>query len=237
MGRSRPLGVVTVVVALLSATITGAAQEEVSTTAIIRGEHIWLRAEPAEETDILAYLQRGDAVTITGEAVEAEGETFVPVDVDATGDVGWVRELAIDPRSIVQHGPAVEDEAVPATRREPRQPRVERTPRDVTVTPVPGDPQTVEGDEQAPTRREPRQPRAERTPSGEVETPRPEKPQRINVTPKLGGDCDPSYPSVCIPPPPPDLDCPQVADTDFAVLPPDPHGFDGNDDGVGCESG
>jgi micrococcal nuclease len=50
------------------------------------------------------------------------------------------------------------------------------------------------------------------------------------------GSCHPSYPGVCIPPPPPDLDCPQISYRDFTVLPPDPHGFDGNHDGVGCES-
>ncbi len=48
--------------------------------------------------------------------------------------------------------------------------------------------------------------------------------------------CDPSYPGVCIPPYPPDLDCGQVGVRGFAVAPPDPHGFDGDGDGVGCES-
>jgi len=52
-----------------------------------------------------------------------------------------------------------------------------------------------------------------------------------------GGNCDPSYPTVCIPPPPPDLDCKDVPYRRFRVLPPDPHGFDGDYDGVGCESG
>lgn len=48
--------------------------------------------------------------------------------------------------------------------------------------------------------------------------------------------CDPSYPDFCIPPAPPDLNCADIAQTNFTVLPPDPHGFDGNLDGVGCES-
>jgi len=49
--------------------------------------------------------------------------------------------------------------------------------------------------------------------------------------------CDPSYPDVCIPPPPPDLDCPQVGYVNIRVIGSDPHGFDGYDnDGVGCES-
>ena len=50
------------------------------------------------------------------------------------------------------------------------------------------------------------------------------------------GNCDPSYPDVCIPPYPPDLDCGDIPFRRFAVLPPDPHGFDGEGDGVGCES-
>jgi hypothetical protein len=50
------------------------------------------------------------------------------------------------------------------------------------------------------------------------------------------GGCDPSYPGVCIPPAPPDLDCPQISHREFAVVGADPHGFDGDRDGVGCES-
>jgi hypothetical protein len=48
--------------------------------------------------------------------------------------------------------------------------------------------------------------------------------------------CDPSYPTVCIPSPPPDLDCADVRFQDFVVRQPDPHGFDGDHDGRGCES-
>jgi Ca2+-binding RTX toxin-like protein len=56
-----------------------------------------------------------------------------------------------------------------------------------------------------------------------------------------GGDggqpnCDPSYPDFCIPPPPPDLDCADVNGTNFTVVGDDPHGFDSDNDGVGCES-
>jgi micrococcal nuclease len=50
-----------------------------------------------------------------------------------------------------------------------------------------------------------------------------------------GGACDPSYPDVCIPPYPPDLDCGQIAEKRFTVTGPDEHGFDGDHDGVGCE--
>lgn len=49
-------------------------------------------------------------------------------------------------------------------------------------------------------------------------------------------DCDPSYSDVCIRPPPPDLDCSDIPDKDFGVLPPDPHGFDRDGDGIGCET-
>ena len=44
----------------------------------------------------------------------------------------------------------------------------------------------------------------------------------------LGGNCDPSYPTVCIPPAPPDLDCGDIPYHRFQVLPPDPHSFDGS---------
>jgi len=47
--------------------------------------------------------------------------------------------------------------------------------------------------------------------------------------------CDPSYPDVCIPPSPPDLDCGEIPYRNFKVLPPDPHRFDGDKDGIGCE--
>lgn len=50
------------------------------------------------------------------------------------------------------------------------------------------------------------------------------------------GNCDPAYPDVCIPPPPPDLDCVDISYRNFRVLPPDPHRFDGDRDGIGCET-
>jgi micrococcal nuclease len=47
--------------------------------------------------------------------------------------------------------------------------------------------------------------------------------------------CDLSYPDVCIPLPPPDLDCADVSVSNFRVIGSDPHGFDGDYDGIGCE--
>lgn len=53
--------------------------------------------------------------------------------------------------------------------------------------------------------------------------------------PASQANCDPSYPDVCIPPTPPDLDCGEIPHRRFRVLPPDPHGFDRDKDGIGCE--
>jgi micrococcal nuclease len=50
-----------------------------------------------------------------------------------------------------------------------------------------------------------------------------------------GGNCHPSYPSVCIPPPPPDLNCGDISYNNFQVVGSDPHRFDGDNDGIGCE--
>jgi PKD repeat protein len=49
--------------------------------------------------------------------------------------------------------------------------------------------------------------------------------------------CDPSYPTVCIPPPPPNLNCNDISARNFEALPPDPHEFDADNDGIACESG
>ena len=48
-------------------------------------------------------------------------------------------------------------------------------------------------------------------------------------------NCDPSYPTLCIPPNSPDLDCRDIQARRFTVLEPDPHRFDGDNDGIGCE--
>ena len=48
--------------------------------------------------------------------------------------------------------------------------------------------------------------------------------------------CDPSYPDVCIASYPPDLDCNDIPFKNFRVFQPDPHRFDGDKDGIGCES-
>src|SRR5215210_5734604 len=99
------------------------AQRDFPATATIRGENIWLRVDPAEDTEVLANLQRGDPIRVTGDAVAADGDAFYPIEVVETGETGWVRELAVDPRNftlvatlpeVVVDEPLIED--VPAER-------------------------------------------------------------------------------------------------------------------------
>jgi micrococcal nuclease len=57
-------------------------------------------------------------------------------------------------------------------------------------------------------------------------------------TPPPSGKCDPSYAGVCIPPPPPDLDCADIRarfPVPVRVVGSDPHRLDGDGDGLGCE--
>ena len=62
------------------------------------------------------------------------------------------------------------------------------------------------------------------------ELPAPAHPEHIKP------DCLNSYPDFCISPGTPDLDCPDIPFSDFAVRGSDPHRFDRDNDGVGCES-
>ncbi len=59
--------------------------------------------------------------------------------------------------------------------------------------------------------------------------------------PPVAGKCEPSYPGICIPIGSPDLDCGDISWRRFVVLwnvpNPDPHRFDGDQDGIGCETG
>lgn len=67
--------------------------------------------------------------------------------------------------------------------------------------------------------------------------PQPQPTPTPTPTPPTGSNCDAAYPDVCIPSPPPDLNCSDISFRRFRVLPPDPHYFDSDYDGVGCESG
>jgi len=57
------------------------------------------------------------------------------------------------------------------------------------------------------------------------------------TTPPPASRCSPAYPTVCIPPPPPDLDCGDITHRRFTVRSPDPHDFDADKNGIGCEFG
>lgn len=54
--------------------------------------------------------------------------------------------------------------------------------------------------------------------------------------PGPAGGCDPNYRGACVPTYPPHVDCGDIAAQDFQSVGPDPHGLDGDNDGVACES-
>jgi len=71
---------------------------------------------------------------------------------------------------------------------------------------------------------------------GACSEPRPSYADRpVSGTRQGGANCSPYYPTLCVPPFPPDLDCNDIEEAHFPVLPPDPHGLDGDGDGIGCE--
>jgi hypothetical protein len=112
----------------------------------------------------------------------------------------------------------------------------EQQVRTVTVTSIVTSLVTV-----APTTTEPTTTKTTRAPTTTTRRPKPTSPpttrrRATTTTRPPTRDCDPAYLDFCIPPPPPDLDCPDIGETDFTVRPPDPHGFDADGDGVGCES-
>ncbi len=51
-----------------------------------------------------------------------------------------------------------------------------------------------------------------------------------------GGRCDPNYAGACIPIVNYDLDCSDIPDRNFRVVGRDIHGFDGDGDGIACET-
>jgi endonuclease YncB( thermonuclease family) len=57
-------------------------------------------------------------------------------------------------------------------------------------------------------------------------------------SPPPNGKCDPNYTGACVPPYPPDLDCADLRERGLAPvrsIGSDPHGLDGDGDGIGCE--
>jgi hypothetical protein len=74
--------------------------ESFPASALVRGENVWLRLDPATDTEVIELLQRGDPITITGESVFDGDDEYYPVDSDLTGEPGWIGALFIDPRSV-----------------------------------------------------------------------------------------------------------------------------------------
>jgi hypothetical protein len=107
-----------------------------------------------------------------------------------------------------------------------------------TAVPITAAPTTAAPVTAAPTTKAPPATPAPTTAPRPTTPPTTAAPVPVPVTAvAAAGGCDPSYPGVCIPPGPPDLDCPDVPFARFTVIGADPHGFDGNDnDGIGCES-
>ena len=71
-------------------------------------------------------------------------------------------------------------------------------------------------------------------------TPLPPTPAPAAPRPLVPPTCEASYPGICIPIGSADLDCGEIQHRRFTVVwtvpNPDPHGFDGDGDGIGCES-
>ena len=64
----------------------------------------------------------------------------------------------------------------------------------------------------------------------------PSKGESDDIFKETVSNCDSSYLDLCIPLPPPDLDCKDVKESNFTVRRSDQHRFDGDQDSVGCES-
>jgi len=61
-------------------------------------------------------------------------------------------------------------------------------------------------------------------------------PQDTGAVPTPGQNCDrTSYPDICVPAAPPYLSCADIRDRNFRVRAPDPHNFDPDGNGIGCE--
>jgi micrococcal nuclease len=60
-------------------------------------------------------------------------------------------------------------------------------------------------------------------------------PDATQLAPSAGDVCDTNYAGACVPRSTVDLDCADVGGGDFQVVGADPHGFDGDHDGVACE--
>ena len=115
----------------------------------------------------------------------------------------------------------------------PTQQAATATPRPPEPTTVPPTPPTATPEPPAPA--PPALPTATATRVPPTATRVPTRPPPPTPTPtKAAATCHPSYPTLCLPGAP-DLDCADVPQKAFPVRPPDPHRFDADKDGIGCE--
>jgi hypothetical protein len=113
----------------------------------------------------------------------------------------------------------------------------EATPAPTTALAVPTGPAITTGPAVTTGPPASAKPKVTTRPPATKPAPRKTTPKPAKTTTKPARNCDPSYPTVCIPPAPPDLDCGQISHRNFKVLPPDPHRFDGSPkNGIGCET-
>lgn len=84
------------------------------------------------------------------------------------------------------------------------------------------------------------QPTPTATPVPPTPTPTRVPPTPVPPTPRpqptAASNCDPSYPTLCIPLNAADIDCPEIRARNFPVQGADRHRFDADNDGIGCET-
>lgn len=200
---------------------------------------------PVREPVLGGTVEREEAATSRPTEVVEPTATELPIRPPATATAGGAR--LVDPANI----PAVTRTPTRAATRTPRPsstPRPTATEEPPTLTAAPPTATRIP----ASATPIPPLPTATETPvrvatiALPTATPLPPPPQPTATfappptaapTSPPAANCDPSYPTVCIPPPPPDLDCGDIPFRRFQVLPPDPHRFDGDNNGIGCESG
>lgn len=176
----------------------------------------------AEATQVARALLEGKRVRVEGDpavgARDADGRVLAYI---------WLPDGGLYNEVLLRQGFAVEDAVAGLSRFQPlfseAQVDAKRQGKGLWS------PRTCGGFRQLPPDKQPQKPAA--APKAE---PSP-KPGQASAQPKPGGNCDPSYPGVCIPPPPPLLACQQLAFGKFKVIPPDPHRFDPDRNGIGCE--
>lgn len=189
------------------------------------GQGLTMRRAPGGEP--MGTLPDGTALTPTGELEEAAGRRWSKVR-DAQGREGWVA-----PDFLTAEAPAP-----PASRAAIASPVAERAATAAVTAsptwPVPLIPTATlrpTGEERPTVRPSPT--------IGAQTRSAPTSPTAAASKPEASGDCHPSYPDFCIPPPPPDLNCSSAeiaGRKNFRITGPDVHRLDqGDRPGIACE--